>query len=110
MPKRVLAALRGYVKRPGRAPESRELGIEVQWQAEHSHDGGFVFKDKAPQYLVRPGQYAGIIVSIKSADGATATSPAGENSVTLTVAQAEELSTFLAAEVATIKKLARMEK
>ena len=28
MPKRVLAALRGYVKRPGQAPESRELGIE----------------------------------------------------------------------------------
>jgi hypothetical protein len=109
MPKRVLAALRGYVKRPGQAPESRELGIEVQWQAEHSQDGGFVFKEKAPQYLVRPGQYAGIIVSIKPADGTASTSPE-ENSVTLTVAQAEELANFLAAEVATIKKLARMDK
>jgi len=108
MPKRVLAALRGYVKRPGQAPESRELGIEVQWQAEHSQDGGFVFKEKAPQFLVRPGQYAGIIVSIKAPDGAATTAPE-ENSVTLTVAQAEELANFLAAEVATIKKLARME-
>jgi hypothetical protein len=109
MPKRVLAALRGYVKRPGQAPEARELGIEVQWQAEHSQDGGFVFKDKAPQYLVRPGQYAGIIVSIKPGEGTAPTSPTDENSVTLTVAQAEELANFLAAEVATIKKLAKME-
>jgi hypothetical protein len=109
MPKPVISALRGYVKRPGQAPEPRELGIEVQWQAEHSQDGGFVFKERAPQFLVRPGQYAGIIVSIKPADGLTPPSPLEENSVTLTVAQAEQLAAHLTAEVATIKKLAKME-
>ncbi len=108
MPKHVLSALRGFVKRPGRNAEPRELCIEVQWQAEHSEDGGFVFKERAAEFHLQGGQYAGIIVCIRNATGRAEAGPLEENSVTLTVAQAEQLAAHLIAEVATIKKLAKM--
>jgi hypothetical protein len=108
MPKRVISTLRGHVRRPGRQAEARELCIEVQWQAEHSKDGGFVFKERAAEFHLQGGQYAGIIVCIKHSTGQAAPGPLEENSVTLTVAQAEQLAAHLTAEVATIKKLAKM--
>lgn len=101
-----IKASRGYTKRKGERSQAQGLRIEVQAQSESSKDGAFAFKEKAPDFLVKPGFFAGVCVRISNEDSLSSLDALEEHSVTLTLTQTEALVAMLQQELDRVRKIA----
>ena len=103
-----IQALHGYIKRKGNGCVRKKLAIGIQGQLARKDGSSQFFGENAADFLVKSGDYEGVVIRITDEESMRSHEGFDEHSVTLTISQAKLLIAEVQNAIREIRKMARV--